>query len=283
MGAVAAVRGDRPSDTALGASVIRAVHQLIDDRPLILDDPVSPRLLPPETLEAITADPDRHREPREKGLRSHVVLRSRYAEDQLRHAVDSGVRQFINVGAGFDTFAFRKPAWAAKLSVVEVDHPASQRAKIDHFSARDLQAAGNTAFVPLDLERGDLPAALGAHGVDLDLPAFFACLGVLAYLTSGAIARMLKGIAAIPGTRGLVLAFAPPSPGRKASHAAERAARAGEPWLSCFTPGEISDVLGSSGFSSVQFLLPEAAADRYFRGRSDLPAPRLTRLCLARP
>ena len=277
------MKDNRPSDTAMGASVIRAVHQLIDDHPLILDDPVSPRLLPAETLEAITADPGRHREPRAKGLRSHVVLRSRYAEDELREAVKGGVERFVNVGAGFDTFAFRKPAWAAKLSVVEVDHPASQRAKIEHFSARDLRPSGNTSFVSLDLEKGDLPAALGASGVDLDLPAFFACLGVLAYLTSGAIARMLQGISAIPGTRGLVLAFAPRLPGREESPAAERAVRAGEPWLSRFTAREIAALLESCGFRSVQFLSPQAAAERYFKGRSDLPAPRLARLCVAKP
>jgi len=282
VGAVAhPVKEDRPSDTALGASLIRSVHQLIDDRPLILEDPVSPRLLTAETLAAIAAAPSRYQSPQARGLRSHVVLRSRYAEDRLHEAVEDGVRQLINVGAGFDTFAFRQPPWAEHLRIVEADHPASQAAKVEYFSNRDLRAPENTAFVPVDLEKDGLAAALSAHGIHLELPTFFACLGVLAYLAPAAIAATVEGIAAIPGTRALVLAFAPREPDRKESAAAARAARVGEPWLTYFTSEEIAGLLKASGFSSVSFLSPEAAADLYYEGRSDLPAPRMARLCMA--
>lgn len=64
-------------------------------------------------------------------IRSHVVLRSRYAEDQLWAAASRGVRQYVILGAGYDTFAYRQPVWAASLRIFEVDHVASQQAKVE--------------------------------------------------------------------------------------------------------------------------------------------------------
>jgi O-methyltransferase involved in polyketide biosynthesis len=83
------------SSTALGAAVIRAVHQLIDDDPRILEDPVSVRLLTSECIAQIQTDQRRYRTPQAKVLRSHLVLRSRFAEDELCEAARSGIRQFL--------------------------------------------------------------------------------------------------------------------------------------------------------------------------------------------
>jgi methyltransferase (TIGR00027 family) len=275
------VKEDRPSDTALGASVIRTIHQLLDDRPPILDDPVSPKLLPAETVEAIRANPDRHRTLHARALRSHIVLRSRYAEDRLQEAVRQGVTQFINVGAGFDTFAFRQPTWAAELQIIEVDHPASQQTKLAHFASRGLSAPANTRFVPLDLEKDNLHAGLPQNGVDLDRPTHFACLGVLAYLTPTAVRKVFEDATRSPGGSSMVLAFAPRDSNGRQSEAAKRAAQHGEPWLSYFTTEEMEDLLKASGFALVEFLSPETAARIYYQGRSDLPSPRKTRMCMA--
>jgi len=55
-----------------------------------------------------------------------VVIRSRYAEDALRKATIRGVRQYVLIGAGFDSFALRRPAFSNLLEIFEVDHPATQ-------------------------------------------------------------------------------------------------------------------------------------------------------------
>jgi hypothetical protein len=44
-----------------------------------------------------------------------VVIRSRYAEDALREATIRGVRQYVLIGAGFDSFALRRPAFSDVL------------------------------------------------------------------------------------------------------------------------------------------------------------------------
>jgi methyltransferase (TIGR00027 family) len=242
-------------------------------------------LLSKQAIERIKRNSARHRTPQARGLRSHVVLRSRYAEDQLQQAAVSGVSQYISLGAGFDTFSLRQPAWAKGLLIIEVDHPASQRAKREYFQNRGWSFAENTAFIPLDLEKADLIEELARGGVDLDRPIFVSCLGVLAYLNLEAVQKVFKSVARIPAGSSFVLAFAPKglygTVGGK-SEAAERAAEHGEPWLTYFTAEEVEALLKGCGFLEVEFLAPSEAAERYYKRRADLPAPRKTRLCLAK-
>jgi len=101
----------------------------------------------------LTADPGRLREPRLAALRCHVVLRSRYAEDRLAAAAAAGVGQAVILGAGFDTFAYRQPAWAAPLRIFEVDQPASQAAKRELLGRAGISAPANLTYVALDFER----------------------------------------------------------------------------------------------------------------------------------
>ena len=91
------MREDRSSDTALGVTTIRAVHQLIDELPHLLEDPVSLLLLGEDAVRQIREMPQQHQSMASRALRSHVVLRSRYAEDELWRAAGSGIGQFINL------------------------------------------------------------------------------------------------------------------------------------------------------------------------------------------
>ena len=278
------MKDDQPSSTALGATTIRAVHQLIDDTPHILEDPVSVRLLGEAVVRAIQDRPEEHRSLQARGLRSHIVLRSRYAEDELYIAVGSGVTQFVNLGAGHDTLSARQPEWARALKFVEVDHPASQAAKIEAFKRAGITFPGNVEFVPLDLEVGNFPSALAKTSLDLSKPVFVACLGVLAYLRPETVEKVFRAVATMPKGSRIVMAFAPRenrTESRGGASAAEKAAVHGEPWLTRFDPMELRQELLNCGFSEVAFLSTDEAARRYYVGRSDLPAPRKVRLCIA--
>ena len=124
------MRDGEGSSTALGVSVIRTVHQIVDDSPHILEDTVSQLLLDDATVGQIQRGSERFRSNEARSLRSHVVLRSRYAEDELHEAAIRGVRQFVSLGAGYDTFPYRQPEWAANLQILELDHPATQRTSV---------------------------------------------------------------------------------------------------------------------------------------------------------
>src|SRR6478735_6775990 len=94
------------SATARGVALFRAAHLLLDAAPPILDDSVIARVLGPEIEARIRAESEAFQSPFACTLRSHIVLRSRFAEDTLRDAVARGVRQFVVLGAGLDTFAY---------------------------------------------------------------------------------------------------------------------------------------------------------------------------------
>src|SRR5262244_3851139 len=114
------------SKTAIAPAVIRAAHQILDAHPKILDDPVAIGLVEGSSAAEIRAQAPDLQQPLKRLVRSSFVVRSRFAEDQLAEAVRAGVQQYVLLGAGLDTFAYRQPAWAQPLRIIEVDHPASQ-------------------------------------------------------------------------------------------------------------------------------------------------------------
>lgn len=274
-----------PSRTALATAYLRAAHQLLDDAPRLLDDPLAVTLLGPAAPGQIRAAAERYRSPGARELRSHVLVRSRFAEDRLAEAVSRGATQYMVLGAGFDTFAFRQPAWAAGLRIVEVDALATQQVKRGMLRAAGLAEPPNVTFADIDVEREPLRDGLLRHGVDDRRVTFVSWLGVTMYLTPEAVDAVLGTLAAFPAGSEVVLTFAwpPAEPGAGAppSSLADRAARAGEPWLTFFVPPALEEILRAKGFSEVHFLAPTEARARYFAGRSDVPAPRLATIVSA--
>jgi methyltransferase (TIGR00027 family) len=270
------------SVTARGVAALRAAHQLIDIPPLILDDPIIVPLLGPEVEARIREDPARYQTGAARGLRSHVVLRSRVAEDALHRAVIRGVDQYVVLGAGLDTFAYRQPAWASALSIIEVDHPWSQEEKRRLLAAAGVAIPPNVRYADVDFEQETLATGLRRCDVAFDHPTFFSWLGVTMYLTRDAIDAALDTVAWFAPGSEIVLTFAqPPEPDEQGAGVrffAERSAEAGEPWISYFEPAEIEGVLRGHGFSEVQFYTREAAMREYFADRSDglLPPRRVS-------
>jgi methyltransferase (TIGR00027 family) len=260
--------------TAQGAAGLRAVHQLLDGHPKLLYDPVSVQLLDPHIIEQILTERDFYREPGPMGLRSHIVLRSRYAEDRLAQAYARGIRQYLLLGAGLDTFAWRQPPGMEELRIFEADHPATQKQKIQRLSQAGIETPGNVRFVPIDFETESLEAALRRSDLDLTLPVFISWLGVTVYLTMEAIDAVFRFVVGLPPTSEMVFTFAQKRPGDAMRPTAIRAAGAGEPWKTYIRPEELGWKLAKMGFSSLYVLPPEEARELYYTGREDgLPPP----------
>jgi methyltransferase (TIGR00027 family) len=248
------------------------VHQLYDGEPKILVDKPVLELLGSETLERIRERREEFQTPGAIALRAHVVLRSRFAEDRLAEAVARGVRQYVILGAGGDTFAYRQPAWASELAIFEVDHDASQTAKRARLAHAGVIVPPNVIFAPIDFERTTLRDGLLANGVDLSAPVFFSWLGVTMYLTETAVDAVLRTVASLPPSTEIVFTYArqrAPDEHREGPTLAERAAAVGEPWLTYFEPEPLEVKLRSFGFDNVHFLTVAAARDAYFRDRTD--------------
>jgi methyltransferase (TIGR00027 family) len=259
--------------------VLRAAHQLLDGEPKVLVDEPIVRLLGPEGLARLHAHPDELQTPSARRLRAHVLLRSRFAEDRLAEAVERGVRQYVLLGAGLDTFALRQPAWASAITIVEIDQPATQTAKRARLADLGVTVPRNVVFAPVDFETTTLGQALPAAGVDVTKPVFFSWLGVTMYLTEDAVDGVLGDVASLPHGTEIVLTFAtPPDPAHDEPAGevfAQRAAEVGEPWITFFSPDALEARLRSVGFTAITFLTPEVARERYFRDRADgLEAPR---------
>jgi len=263
---------DRPSTTAERAARLRAAHQLLD-RPPVLDDPVAVRLLEPDALAALRADPAPLQTPALRALRAGIALRSRYAEDCLAEAVAHGTRQYVVLGAGLDSYAYRSPAPGVR--VFEVDHPETQRWKRERLRAARIAVPAALTFVPVDFERDALPAALAAAGFDAGAPAFVSWLGVTIYLTRDAVLGTLGWVASLaPGSEIVFTYVVPPASltaGRRAAIGilADHAAALGEPWQTYFEPAELAAELHRLGFRHVEDVGPDEAFARYFRDRRD--------------
>ncbi|HUY82879.1 MAG TPA: class I SAM-dependent methyltransferase [Acidobacteriaceae bacterium] len=259
-----------PSRTALRVALRRAAHQIIDS-PRVLDDPIAVPILGREYAEDLRRTPRRDDRPFSISLRAHMVVRSRYAEDNLRSAVESGVQQYVLLGAGLDTFAYRNP-WPA-LRVFEVDHPATQQWKRDLLHKNSIAIPQNLAYVSVDFEQQSLAARLSQAGFNTNAPAFFAWLGVVPYLTLSAFQSTVGLIASQPAGSGVVLDYGLPRealpPLEQWAHdsLASRVKKVGEPFQLFFTPQTIAAQFAN--FSRIEDLGSSQINARYFSGRKD--------------
>ena len=255
---------------------MRALHQTLDDEPKILDDPISAHLVDQHSdAYSRVKMLDRLPAATRLRLRATFVMRSRYAEDCLAEAVGDGVRQYVLLGAGLDTFAYRQPSWAHSLRIFEVDHPATQRWKRAKLEAVKVQIRDNVTLVPIDFEKVSLKESLAASGLDFGIPTFFSCLGVSMYLTEAALDQTLEFVLSAPAQSEIVFSFVasdavlPPDDVALAKAFTARFAAMGEPWLSRFRPEQLVVKLTEMGFSKVFHLTPEKANQRYFQNRRD--------------
>src|SRR5579862_9287683 len=140
------MRDAKPSQTAHRVAIRRAAHQLFDD-PKVFDDPLAVAIAGRETER-----PPEAQHPYSRALRAFIAARSRYAEDQLTGEVERGVRQFVVLGAGLDTFAYRNPFQSVGLQVFEVDHPATQEWKREQLREAGIAIPREMKFAPVDFE-----------------------------------------------------------------------------------------------------------------------------------
>jgi methyltransferase (TIGR00027 family) len=255
-----------PSRTALRVALRRAAHQIYDPRPLVLEDPLAVTILGSEYAEELRKTATRLHKPLSVALRAFLVARSRYAEDQVDTAVARGVTQYVLLGAGLDTFAYRNPY--PGLRVFEVDRPATQQWKRNLLRTNVISIPPSLTFVPVDFETQAVEAELSAAGFNPAAPTFFAWLGVVPYLTIAAFRSTLAFIARSPAGSGVVLDYSqprhvlPPLEQLALDSLASRVALAGEPFQLFFTPQEIAAEL--SAFRMIEDLGSREINARYF-------------------
>ncbi len=188
------------------------------------------------------------------GARTSGVARTRLIDDAMKDALRDGFQQFVILGAGFDSRAYRLPGLAS-TRVFEVDHPATLAMKKERLLGA---LPRHVTLVAADLDGGELAHALGAAGFEPRSRSFFLWEGVTNYLTAGAVDSTLQFIAATgaPGSRilftyvhrGLLdgsVVFA------GTEHLFATLERSGEPWTFGLEPAELPAYLDDRGLKLV--------------------------------
>jgi methyltransferase (TIGR00027 family) len=264
------MKDDRPSTTAMRSAMRRAAHQVWDD-PIVLNDPVALTIVGAE--EEARLRRGRSDTAIERSIRAVMVARSRFAEDALAEAVARGVRQYVVLGAGLDTFAYRNPY--PDLKVFEVDHPASQAHKKEQLARSGIAVPPSCAFVPVDFMRQTPANELPKVGWKADKPTFFSWLGVTPYLTREAVLATLSFVASCPKGSGIVFDVSTPG-----SHVSlrDRVARLwvlirnaarNEPTVTRFDPNALAADATALGFAETGVFGAANVNARYFAGRRD--------------
>lgn len=262
-----------PSRTAMITAVCRGRHRDLDPVPHVLDDRFALDLVGPSWTGIDEALGRGLPEPARSQMRAAMVVRSRYVEDRLSAG---GFGRYVMVGAGLETFAWRRPDLLDDgLRVIEIDHPGTQDWKRERAAALGMAVHPNHLLVPVDLEREPLEVGLDRAGLDRSDPVCFSWLGVTQYLGIAAILATLRVAAGYaPGTE-VVFTYVLPPPHLDGTGALclERnramAAGSGEEWRTLLAPDEAADLAWQAGLEVRENLGRDEMRARYFDGRAD--------------
>lgn len=291
------VEAGLPSRTSIWAAAARAVGAREPDPEMRNPDWLAERLLGPEELALIQEHPLSHAMDQDyaEAMQSievasatqTLMVRTRFIDDKLERAVRAGARQFVILGAGFDSRAYRLRALLQGVRVIEVDKPETQA----HKKRRVQEAAGgippNLTYAAIDFRRDDLGRVLADAGYDPALRTFFIWEGVTMYLPEEAVRQTLSWVAqhAGPGST-IVFDFAhkrlielihtirdehlPTEAARVAMARVRQITKWGEPWIFGIEEGQEREFLGSVGLElrELMSMSGEEATRRYLT-RSD--------------
>lgn len=263
------------SHMAEQTALFRAAHQVLDDDPKILLDPLAVTLLGADTRKRIDEHRELYAKPQIRKARTFPIVRSRYTEDELSAAIDNGMTQYVILGAGLDTSPYRSGHPSERIATYEIDHPDTQRWKLDRLATANIQIRENLRHVAVDFERESLTDGLQQTDFDFDRPAFFSWLGVIYYLRPASVQIMFEQIATSAKSSQLVFDFVVDDSMLDDDARADvetietYAKKSNEPWLSRYSPTDLEALLRRSGFADVFYFSNDLATERYLMGRTD--------------
>jgi methyltransferase (TIGR00027 family) len=287
------MKEDQFSITAIMCAYLRACHAMYDE-PKIFDDFLAYHLIPSEnralieqgllkylqlkTSEHATAFSDQAAAlksiARVMNSRSNLLSRARFTEDNLEIAVNTGTKQYIILGAGLDTYAFRHKDRLDKLRVFEIDHPATQAFKKQRIAELGWEIPSQLNFIATDFRQETLAEVLTKSAYNPEVKSFFSWLGVTMYLSREEVFRTLRSIAAIAPAGSMVVFdyfdlkfFDPMQSDSQIQEEIAMAKQAGEPMKTGFDPSTLSTDLENLGLHLCEDLNQEEIQKRYLQGR----------------
>ena len=269
------------TSTADLVAAVRALHQR--DRVRLIDDPYAILLCGRYTRPILRIRPA-------SWLMAHCVLRdlqttalgtlirARYAEQALEAAVAAGITQYVIIGAGMDSFAFRRSDLMARLQVFEVDRAAMQEIKRKRLHRAGLDIPRGLHFVPADLEQIPVMNALADSAFEPERRAILSLLGVVYYLSREVLVSTVRSISegVVAGSQ-LVVDYMLDAGSARPEHREERVrleayvAKRGEPMRSDFSLAQMSTLMAEEGFRTVDGIAMMDLGHRYAEELGPLP------------
>ena len=194
-----------------------------------------------------------------------VLLRARYAEQALEAAVEKGIDQYVIIGAGMDSFAFRRPDLMNRIDVFEIDHPSTQSQKLARIRQAGWTLPSRLHFVSADLTKISAVEALEGSGFQPSRPTFLTLMGVAYYISAEDLGETAESIARnLPEGTLLLLDYLLDETSSGPRHLAMKekmkafVAKRGEPMLAEYSLASMSALMAARGFDTVENLtLPE--------------------------
>lgn len=268
---------DRVQDTAFGPMVIAAIEQYEPGDRRIVDDPMAAWFLPaavrasvrgcriPAVRRAMITASERS----VPGSWASLLCRKRYADDQLRDALDAGIKQVVLLGAGFDTRSVRLVA-PRGASAYEVDLPANADAKRRRLTTIFGRLPDRVQLVPIDFEHDDLLQTLTGSGFDPGAPAIFVWEAVTQYLTELGVRSTLESIKRVAPESRLIFTYIlkdliDGTDRHGADELYRRFVIKQRIWRFGLDPAEVASLLAPYGWAVISDVGPDDYTERYLR------------------
>lgn len=259
----------KPSSQAV--AVWRAAHQLLE-QPVIFNDPIALKILG-DVKASVINKLESYKDPLSTAMRVAIAVRSRFAEDEREKALQAGMHQYVILGAGLDTYAYRSKNQNER--VFEVDLPTTQSMKIARIQEEAINPTCALTYVSCDFEVGALEQNLLAAGFDKNQKAFFSWLGVVPYLDLDSVENTLKFIASCASGSALVFDYIVDPHNLSEMERtvlnilSAQLAAGGEPLKSFFDPQLLAKNLNDLGFTHIEDIGPDYLNNRYLASREN--------------
>jgi methyltransferase (TIGR00027 family) len=263
----------KPSGSAAGVAMMRAIETLKPEAVRICDDPYAYTMFQGSFMYGLvkwmieSGLYDRLA----PGAVSFVVGRERYIDDFLKTCLSEGLDQVVLLGAGYDTRPYRIPGME-KTHVFEIDQAATQEDKLKRLEKVIHALPANVTFLPVDFNTQSLGERLKSAGYNENSKTLFIWQGVTYFLTTAGVESTLAFIAnhSGPGSAVVFDYFYNEilrDPHRNEVKAMQRTAHAfGEDYTFGIDHGQVGPFLAQRGFKDVTDMTMEDLKPIYFTG-----------------
>ena len=213
------------------------------------------------------------------GFHEHLISRTRFIDDLIKKSAASEFEQYVILGAGYDCRAHRLEL-PSSLKIFEVDQSEVQARKRSKLPEKPPNSE-NITYVAVDFADQSLSEQLLEAGFDQSKSTVFTLEGVSQYITKEAFTSIVKELATLAQTADSIVFVSYVSElfnknskacfGKGYPNAEKRARlimygseKAGEPWISFYSDGEIDSVLSQSGYSIIENVTLKDLNSQYF-------------------